>query len=270
MSLSPGNEDAPPDLCFTTFNPAGSTTVVLIHGALVSGLYWDLVCAHLPSSYHLLVPDLPGHGRSRAITPFTVDVSTRLIANLIRAHAVNGVAHIIGHSLGAQIAIRLAATEPSLVSSVFVSGFEMFPRTALTPYIPYAAWTVPRLENCLPRSWVRWAMDGADLPRIDPETCTLDLCRQIISPESPTQWPAPWPARTLIVAAGKGGFIPTSDHPHDAVRLMQIGRELNPETIAYTHHQMRHPWNRQAPQLFAETAEAWFERRELPKGFIKL
>lgn len=269
MSLSPGNEDdTPPELCFTTFNPAGTTTVVLIHGALVSALYWDLVIPHLPSSYHLLVPDLPGHGRSRAITPFTVDISARHIANLIRAHAVNGVAHIIGHSLGAQIAIRLAGTEPSLVGSVFVSGFEMFPRTALTPYIPYAVWAVPRLEDCLPRSWIRWAMDGADLPRNDP--ATLDLCRQLVSPESPTQWPAPWPARTLIIAAGKGGFIPSSDHPHDAVRLMQIGRELNPETIAYTHPQMRHPWNRQAPQLFADTAEAWFERGEMPEGFIKL
>ncbi|KAL2851172.1 Alpha/Beta hydrolase protein [Aspergillus pseudoustus] len=267
MSL---NEDALPDLCFATFNPTGKTSVVLVHGALVSGLYWDLVWPHLPSSYHLLVPDLPGHGQSRAITPFSVDSSARLIANLIRAHAVNGVAHIIGHSLGAQVAIRLAAKEPSLVSSVFISGFEVFPRTALTPYIPYAAWTMSRLENCLPRSWVRWAMDGAELPRIDTETCTLDLCRQIVSPESLTQWPAPWPARTLIVAAGKGGFIPTHDHPHDAVRLMQIGRELNPETIAYTHPQMRHPWNRQAPQFFAQTAEAWIEGWEMPEGFVKL
>jgi pimeloyl-ACP methyl ester carboxylesterase len=272
MSLSPGNDDvaAQPDLYFTTFNAAGSTAVVLIHGALVSGHYWDLVSPHFPSSYHLLVPDLPGHGGSRTITPFAVDVSARLIANLIRAHAINGVAHIIGHSLGAQIAIRLAAAEPSLVSSVFVSGFEIFPRTALTPYIPYAAWAVPRLENCIPRPWIRWAMDGADLPRTDTETLTLDLCRQIVSPETPTQWPAPWSARTLIVAAGKGGLIPTSDHPHDAVRLMEIGRELNPETVAYTHPQMRHPWNRQAPRLFAETAVAWFEGKELPEGFIKL
>jgi pimeloyl-ACP methyl ester carboxylesterase len=270
MSIVLESEDAPSELYFTTFNQAGSTTVVLIHGALVSGSYWDLVCPHFASSYHLLVLDLPCHGKSRAIAPFTVDASARLIANVIRAHAVGGVAHIIGHSLGAKIAIHLAATEPSLASSVFVSGFEIFPRTAVTPYIPYAFWAMSRLENCLPRSWLRWAMDGADLPRNDPDTCTLDLCRQIISPDNPTEWPAPWPARTLIVAAGKGGLIPTSDHPHDALRLMQIGRELNPETIAYTHPQMRHPWNRQAPKLFAKTAEAWFEGRVLPEGFVKL
>lgn len=266
----PIDDDTHPKLHYTAYNQAGHTTVVLIHGALASGLNWDLVIPYLPSSYHLLVPDLPGHGKSQAITPFSVDLSARLIADLIRTHAINGSAHIIGHSLGAQIAIRLASTDPDVINSVFVSGFEIFPRTAVTPYVPYAAWIVSRVENCLPRVLVRWAMDGADLPRTDTNICTLDLCRQIVSPQTPTQWPSPWRARTLIVAAGKGGFIPTSDHPHDAVKLMQIGRELNKETVAYTHLSMRHPWNRQAPRLFAQTAEAWFEQKELPEGFVKL
>lgn len=259
-----------PKLQYTAHNPAGQTTVVLIHGAFASGLYWDLVIPHLPDAYHLLVPDLPGHGNSHAITPFSVPFSARLIADLIRTHAVNGRAHIVGHSLGAHVAIRLASEDPDLVDSVFVSGFEIFPRTSFTPYVPYAAWAVSRVENLLPRPLIRWAMDGTDIPRTDTGTCTLDLCRQIVSPDTPTQWPSPWRARTLIVAAGKGGIIPSADHPHDAVKLMQIGRELNAETVAYTHPQMRHPWNRQAPQLFADTTVAWIERKELPEGFVKL
>ncbi|CAG8877559.1 unnamed protein product [Penicillium nalgiovense] len=217
------------ELYHTTHN-AGPTTVVLIHGALVSGLYWDLVIPHLPTSYHLLVPDLPGHGKSQS-TQFSIDVASRMIAQLIRTHAINGSAHIIGHSL---------------------------------------AWTMCRVENCLARPLISWAMDGADIPRIDTNVCTIDLCRQIVAPENPTEWPAPWPARTLIVAAGKGGLIPTKDSLHDAVKLMEIGRELNEETVACTHLSMRHPWNRQAPRLFAETARAWFESKELPEGFVKL
>jgi pimeloyl-ACP methyl ester carboxylesterase len=188
---------------------------------------------------------------------------------MIRLHA-NGPAHIVGHSLGAQVAIRLACLEPDVVNSVFVSGFGMFPQTSLTPYIPYAAWAMPRVENCLGRSLISWAMDGADIPRIDTNVCTLDLCRQIVSPERPTQWPSPWSARTLIVAAGKGGLVPTKDSSGDAVKLMMIGRELNEETIAYTHLEMRHPWNRQDPRLFAETAAAWVEHKDLPEGFVKL
>ncbi|KAG9253645.1 Alpha/Beta hydrolase protein [Emericellopsis atlantica] len=271
MSLTV-DDDTGTKLHYTAHNSRGHTTVVLIHGAFASGLYWDLVLPHLPSSYHLLVPDLPGHGQSHAVTPFSVDLSVRLVADLIRTHAINGLAHVIGHSLGAQIAIHLASAHPDLVNSVFISGFELFPPTALTPYVPYAAWAMSRVENCLPRSLLRWAMDGADLPLIDTNACTLELCRQVVSPvtTSTTQWPSPWRARTLIVAAGKGGLIPSSDHPHDAVKLMEIGRELNPETVAYTHPSMRHPWNRQAPLLFAETSEAWFEQKELPGGFVKL
>lgn len=256
------------ELYHTTHN-AGQTTVVLIHGALVSGLYWDLVIPHLPKSYHLLVPDLPGHGKSQS-TPFSIDLASHMIAQLIRAHAITGSAHIIGHSLGAQVAIRLASTDPDVVNSIFISGFGMFPRTSITPYIPYAAWAMSRVENCLARPLISWAMDGADIPHIDTDLCTLDLCRQIVAPEEPTEWPVPWPARTLIVAAGKGGLIPTKDSSRDAVKLVEIGRELNDETVAYTHLGMRHPWNRQAPRLFAETAVAWFERMELPGGFVKL
>jgi hypothetical protein len=99
---------------------------------------------------------------------------------------------------------------------------------------------------------------------------TLDLCRQIVPPMIEAKWPSPWPARTLIVAAGKSGILPTSDHSRDAVKLMEIGGERNPDTIAVTHPAMRHPWNRRAPELFAETARAWFEREEIPDGLKKL
>jgi pimeloyl-ACP methyl ester carboxylesterase len=256
-------------LHYTTSNPSGKSTILLIHGAFVSGFNWDLVVPHL-TSYHLLIPDLPGHGQSRNITPFSVESSSRLVAALIRKHAVNGRAHIVGHSLGAHVAINLASSYSELVDALFISGFEIYPQAALSRFMPYAMWTENRIQNLIPRPLISWLMDGTDIPHGDPRTCTMDLCRQIILPMTETTWPSPWPARTLIVAAGKGGIIPSRDHPHDAVKLMKIGRERNPGTIAVIHPAMRHPWNRQAPMLFAETARAWFEEGEIPSGFEKL
>ena len=257
-------------LHYTGHNPSARTTIILIHGAFSSGKDWGLVVPHLAHSYHLLIPDLPGHGQSRNVTPFSVEYSSRLLEQLIRRHAVNRKAHIVGHSLGAHVAINLASSYPAVVNAVFVSGFGIYPRTTSTPFLPYAVWTTKRIENLLPRSVVSWLMDGADIQRGDSATSTLGLCRQILPPMISATWPSPWPARTLIVAAGKSGILPTGDHPQDAVRLMEIGRGRNSATIAVTHPEMRHPWNRQDPVLFAETARAWFEGEEIPAGFKKL
>lgn len=274
--LNPTSKSPPEDglddvlLHYAEHNPSGKSTIVLIHGAFSSSKNWDLVVPHLTDSYHLLIPDMPGQGQSRNVTPFSVEYSSRLLERLIRKRAINEKAHIVGHSLGAHVAINLASSYPEVVDAVFVSGFGIFPATILTPFLPYATWASNRVENLIPRSVIRWLMDGTDIPRGDMDACTLDLCRQIVAPMIEAKWPSPWPARTLIVAAGKSGILPTSDRPEDAVKLMEIGRERNPDTIAVTHPAMRHPWNRQAPELFAGTARAWFERGEIPDGFQKL
>lgn len=57
--------------------------------------------------------------------------------------------------------------------------------------------------------------------------CSLKLCREIAPAMVGEKWPLAWPARTLIVAAGKSGILPTSDRLEDARKLMEIGREKN-------------------------------------------
>lgn len=201
-------------------------------------------------------------------TPFSVEYSSRLLAQLIGTHAINGKAHIIGHSLGAHGAVNLASKYPELIDNVFVSGFEIYPPSTLSNFAPYAILAEHYTQKIIPQSLVKWLMDGTDIPRGTPPP--LDLCRQIAVPMISNTWPSSWPARTLIVAAGKGGIVPSKDHPTDAVKLRDIGRPQNEETIAVTHAEMRNPWNRQAPRLFAEVARAWFEGKDIPDGFVEL
>lgn len=96
----PGNSKNDSVLSYTSFNPSASTTVLLIHGACATGQTWDLVVPHLVESYHVLVPDLPGHGASRDVTPFSVVYAARLLEKLMRQQARGGKAHVVGHSLG--------------------------------------------------------------------------------------------------------------------------------------------------------------------------
>ncbi|CAI7655329.1 unnamed protein product [Penicillium glandicola] len=252
-----------------SWNNSGHVSIVLIHGAFVTGSWWDLVVPYLSTKYHVLAPDLPGHGQASQ-QEFSIQSAVELVAQLIRDKAIHSHAHIIGHSLGARVAIQLACAYPDLVQSVFVSGFGSIPRTVFTPCIPPAVWAMQRVENLIPRSVLRWAMDGTDIPHTNTSLSTLTLCQQIMAPSPELQWPSPWAARTLIVVAGKGGLVPSADNKQIALQLMKTGREGNPESIAYVHPDMRHPWNRQSPRLFADTAEAWIEEKDMPGGFEKL
>lgn len=250
-------------------NPATKQTILLIHGATGDGSGWDLVMLHL-SNYHLLAPDLPGHGIARA-HPFSVDKAAAALHSLIVKRAHGGVAYVVGFSLGAHVAIHLVSHYPNIANCVLVSGFQVFATTSLTPYLPYVIWAEQRLEYTIPRSWIRWAMDGVNLRRPDLSTCTVEYYRQVFSSSDDAEkWPKPWPARTLIIAAGKGGLIPSNDHPEDAKKLATIGRELNSATRAITHPAMRHPWVWQAPELFADTVRMWFEEGMVPQGFLSL
>ncbi|KAJ5722172.1 hypothetical protein N7488_000207 [Penicillium malachiteum] len=254
----------PNEIPHSSWNPDNTTTIILIHGAFASSTWWDLVIPHLPQ-YHILAPDLPGHGKSLE-KEFSIQESMKTITQLIRTHAKDSHAHVVGHSLGARVAIHIAETDPTLVDSVFISGYGSLPQTSLTPYLPYAVWMTQRLENLVPRSLIRWAMDGTDIPRIDTRLSTLRLCQSVMTLDE-TKGPEPWSVRTCIIAAGKGGLVPSADSRSVALRLLEIGRLGNESTVAFWHPDMRHPWNRQDPGLFADSVRAWIEGRALPGGF---
>ena len=249
----------------------GNETIILIHGAFSTNECWDLVTPYLSRTYHLLLPDLPGHGSSADIVPFSKELSARLIADVIRERAIGGKAHIVGMSLGAHVAIELASKYPELVEAVFVSGYEVFPSSPLV--MAYGLWADNRLGSYAPRPLLRWLMDDADIrPSSTPPSWSL--CRSVADTLciKDDQWPAPWPARTLVVAAGKSGILPTADHPHDARRLRNLALEVQREgdTIAVTHPELRHPWDRQRPELFAEALEMWFVNDNVVDGFVGL
>lgn len=215
------------------------------------------------------MPDLPGHGGSREIRSFSKGLAAELLANLICERTLDGRAHVVGFSLGAHVAIELAGKYPNCVNSVFVSGYEVY---RVSPQKLMAGMQLDRrLSSLLPRSLARWLLGGTELatsPIVPSQSLRMAVAETLCIKD--TDWPAPWQAKTLIVAAGKGGILPTADHPHDALRLRGIGREGNEGTRAVTHPKMRHPWNRQAPELCARAVRKWFEEGIVLDGFAEL
>lgn len=91
--------------------------LLLLHGFMGRGASWGSHAAALEREFRVVVVDLPGHGRSgipadpaRASVERSAD---DLAAILAREHCAP--AHVLGYSLGARIALRLAVTHPAVV-----------------------------------------------------------------------------------------------------------------------------------------------------------
>ncbi len=79
------------------------------------------------ANFHVNVPDLPGHGQSTDIQPFTINNSAERVAELIRTCAHKGKAHVVRLSKGAQIALALLAREPQIFRSAILSSALVHP-----------------------------------------------------------------------------------------------------------------------------------------------
>ncbi len=99
-------------------------TIVPLHGIAETGLAWGSWVPAFSREYRLVVPDLPGFGRS-ANTPkvsrWTIEELADVVAGFMRDVGVHDV-HLIGAKLGGSIALGVAARHPDLVRTLTVVG----------------------------------------------------------------------------------------------------------------------------------------------------
>ncbi len=91
--------------------------LLLLHGFMGRGSSWGALGTALAREFRLVAVDLPGHGRSGSPRdPLRAGVE-RTAADLavILARAGCAPAHVIGYSLGARVALRLAVAHPEAV-----------------------------------------------------------------------------------------------------------------------------------------------------------
>lgn len=85
------------------------TPVILLHSAGASHRQWRALVSQLAPRYRLLVPDLPGHGETRGL-PDAARRSREDVAGVVAALAgqAGQPFHLVGHSYGAAVALKLA------------------------------------------------------------------------------------------------------------------------------------------------------------------
>lgn len=93
-------------------------TVVLIHGLMATGEMFRWLAEPLAARYRLIVPDLPGHGRSATVRgPYTVEAMAARVAAALERRGIRD-AHLMGYSHGGTVAQQLARDATHLVRSL--------------------------------------------------------------------------------------------------------------------------------------------------------
>jgi pimeloyl-ACP methyl ester carboxylesterase len=130
--------------------------VLLLHGITMSSDMWreNGMIDALSSRYRLILPDLAGHGRSdKPHDPasygrrYLDDIATLCAREAGRA------AHLVGFSMGAELALAFAADQPEHVASLFLCGSGWSPPEALDIYAGFADWARSMPPEERPASW---------------------------------------------------------------------------------------------------------------------
>ncbi|WP_282945552.1 alpha/beta fold hydrolase [Cellulomonas endometrii] len=100
----------------------GAPAVVLVHGIGVSERYFRPLTAELARDRRVLVPDLPGFGRSpKPERVPTVEDLADVVLAVLRHRGVDR-AVLVGHSMGAQVVAEAMLRAPEVVERVLMIG----------------------------------------------------------------------------------------------------------------------------------------------------
>ena len=109
-------------LSYTEWAQDGAPLAILIHGSRDHSRSWDALANALLPDHHVIAPDLRGHGNSGWSQDGRYDFAAYLSdLGALAGHLALGPqrqATLIGHSLGAHVALRFAGTFPESIRRI--------------------------------------------------------------------------------------------------------------------------------------------------------
>ena len=111
-------------LHYAVGGPAGDQVapLVLVHGLGGTVENWRALAPPLAARHRVVVPDLPGHGRSAPLPEARhVDALAEAVLGIVDAEQVRG-AVWVGHSLGGVVGLRAAALRPEATRGLVLAA----------------------------------------------------------------------------------------------------------------------------------------------------
>lgn len=101
-------------LSYEAFGDAAAPGLFLIHGLHGDSASVRPLAERLAERFHVIAPDMLGHGESERLDAFTLEDQATSLNQLIK-HYGYPEAHVVGYSMGSYIAARAAIQEPDHV-----------------------------------------------------------------------------------------------------------------------------------------------------------
>jgi len=101
---------------------AQNSTLIFLHGLGSTGLAFGELAKYLPE-YHIVSFDLPGHGYAKALEEENAYCPSNLIVeieNIINRQLGSKSHYLVGHSLGADLALHYAAKYPKQIKGMIL------------------------------------------------------------------------------------------------------------------------------------------------------
>ncbi|SCW66956.1 acetoin dehydrogenase dihydrolipoyllysine-residue acetyltransferase subunit [Ancylobacter rudongensis] len=109
-SVASGPTSPAPSISLTRRGSGSRTPFVFLHGFGADGFSWQPLLATLGADHAAVLVDLPGHGRSPALSNAgSFEDLASAVAQALTETGI-GECHLVGHSLGGGVAIALAET----------------------------------------------------------------------------------------------------------------------------------------------------------------
>lgn len=247
-------------------------TIIFLHGGGLAGWMWNKQLEAF-SDYHCIVPDLPEHGKSVEVKPFTMKGAAEMIIDIIQNQAHNGKVHLVGISLGAQIIVQILSIAPEVVDHVLISGM-------LVRSIPHTE-TFLKLLNYLIRAYepvkdtdffIKANMRTYNMPKsifnefkesthlIKPASLNRILKENMLfkMPDGLEKANVP-----VLVMTGQKDYRIIKESAKDLLNVL-------PNSKGAMALKTGHMWNIENPDLFNNVLRAWITDKTLPSGIIAI
>jgi len=228
-----------------------STPILFLHGWTISTAPYHECLSLLSQRYRVIAPDLPGFGQCKypKSVPDHIGYVNCLVA-FLQALKVEK-AHVIGHSGGGAVAAALAATMPSLVSSVIISDSTGIPLGAL-PTVVFRRLSgmvlqLPKVKPGVMLQFYRALLYNCVSKPQNIIQCTWIALEKDLRPLLP-QIQSP----TLILWGGNDRFIP--------LRFAKEFTQLIPEAQLIVAEGEYHEWAMFRPQKFVSIVFSFLQQ----------